>query len=256
MAIVEQGPALRDYENIVILQSLLRNSTIVDLPERYVWTQALRRNLAQEYVLNEEVPDLTLPIIDVSCLLDGAGDSAAKKKVSAAIGAACADWGFFQIINHGIPDELFKEVDVQARKFFALPVEVKEKAKYDPRRKDKIVCGYNGRLTRLSYNTPWMEYLADRGNVEQLTKMIWPEGNPALRCTPLSRIHVPMLGLLHIPTIMCPCRSTSSSRAPCLSMSLCYCTAQTDLRIGSWFAQFSTYFRSFFCCEFCRSRRK
>ncbi|KAG6554685.1 hypothetical protein Mapa_003703 [Marchantia paleacea] len=180
MAIVEQGTALRDYENIVILQSLLRNSTIVDLPERYVWTQALRRNLAQEYVLNEEVPDLALPIIDVSCLLDGSGDSAAKKKVSAEIGAACAEWGFFQIINHGIPEELFKEVDIQARKFFALPVEVKEKAKYDPRRKDKIVCGYNGRLTRLSYNTPWMEYFADRGDVEQLTKMIWPEGNPAL----------------------------------------------------------------------------
>ncbi|KAL3695854.1 hypothetical protein R1sor_009930 [Riccia sorocarpa] len=183
MAIVDQSQAaLRDhYENIIILQALLRNSTIVDLPERYVWTQALRHNSTSSNAA-QELADLALPIIDISCLAENdSGDPAAKRRVSAEISAACEQWGFFQIVNHGIPKELMDDVDVQARKFFALPVEIKEKAKYDVNlKKDKAVCGYNGRLPRLSYNTPWMEYFSDRGEVETLTRMIWPDGNPTL----------------------------------------------------------------------------
>ena len=38
-----------------------------------------------------------------------------------AIGAACQDWGFFQIVGHGIPADLIDGVFAQARRFFALP---------------------------------------------------------------------------------------------------------------------------------------
>ena len=39
-----------------------------------------------------------------------------------AVGAACHDWGFFQIVRHGIPAGLIEQVFDQSRRFFALPL--------------------------------------------------------------------------------------------------------------------------------------
>ncbi|PAN26637.1 hypothetical protein PAHAL_5G027600 [Panicum hallii] len=40
---------------------------------------------------------------------------------------ACEEWGFFQVVNHGIEDELLDEMEKLAREFFMLPLEEKEK---------------------------------------------------------------------------------------------------------------------------------
>ncbi|MET8865264.1 2-oxoglutarate and iron-dependent oxygenase domain-containing protein [Nonomuraea sp. NPDC004580] len=71
-----------------------------------------------------------LPIIDVSPLVTGgpggeAGKKAGKGAVAEAIGAACRDSGFFYIRGHGVPAELIDRLDAAARRFFALPDEVK-----------------------------------------------------------------------------------------------------------------------------------
>ncbi|KAH8423765.1 isopenicillin N synthase family dioxygenase [Aspergillus melleus] len=44
---------------------------------------------------------------------------------------ACQDHGFFQIINHGIPDGIQADILSQARDLFSLPVEVKERYSMD-----------------------------------------------------------------------------------------------------------------------------
>lgn len=45
------------------------------------------------------------------------------------IGDACKNWGFFQVINHGVFLELRENVEVAAKKFFAQPKEEKLKVK-------------------------------------------------------------------------------------------------------------------------------
>ncbi|KAK3162954.1 hypothetical protein QOZ80_1BG0095790 [Eleusine coracana subsp. coracana] len=40
---------------------------------------------------------------------------------------ACEEWGFFQVVNHGIAEEVLDEMEKVTREFFMLPLEEKEK---------------------------------------------------------------------------------------------------------------------------------
>ncbi|MEV1239943.1 isopenicillin N synthase family dioxygenase [Nonomuraea sp. NPDC050022] len=62
-----------------------------------------------------------LPVIDISPLLS----SKDRGAVAEWIGAACRDSGFFYVSGHGVSPELVARLDAAARRFFELPVEVK-----------------------------------------------------------------------------------------------------------------------------------
>lgn len=59
----------------------------------------------------------TLPVIDIRNL-----QSAATQR---AIDAACRDWGFFQVVGHGIDERTTMELRWAMRAFFALPMHAK-----------------------------------------------------------------------------------------------------------------------------------
>ncbi|ESW25153.1 hypothetical protein PHAVU_003G011800 [Phaseolus vulgaris] len=65
-----------------------------------------------------------IPVIDLS-------ESRDESLVVSEIGKACEKWGFFQVINHGIPSELGKEVEIEAKKFFGRDLEEKRKVRRD-----------------------------------------------------------------------------------------------------------------------------
>ncbi|GKV22721.1 hypothetical protein SLEP1_g32563 [Rubroshorea leprosula] len=62
-----------------------------------------------------------IPVIDLS-------DSG---ELLSEIGNACRNWGFFQVINHGVPSELRRRVEKVAKTFFDLPIEEKKKVQRD-----------------------------------------------------------------------------------------------------------------------------
>ncbi|MEV6149741.1 2-oxoglutarate and iron-dependent oxygenase domain-containing protein [Nonomuraea sp. NPDC052129] len=67
-----------------------------------------------------------LPVIDISPLLLSKDAGFRDKGVVAErIGAACRDSGFFYVSGHGVSPELVARLDAAARRFFELPVEVK-----------------------------------------------------------------------------------------------------------------------------------
>ncbi len=77
----------------------------------------------------------TVPVIDLSPLFGG-GDGRKFDTVAAAIADACRRWGFFQVVNHGIPDPLVERVWRECRRFFALPMAEKRallRSKENPR---------------------------------------------------------------------------------------------------------------------------
>jgi len=47
------------------------------------------------------------------------------------IGEACGKWGFFQVINHGVPLEKLEKLELVAREFFSLPLGEKRRVSRD-----------------------------------------------------------------------------------------------------------------------------
>lgn len=67
----------------------------------------------------------SVPVIDLAPWLNG--DEAARADVAARVDIALKNVGFFLISGHGVPDDLRAEVRAQARAFFALPADIKQR---------------------------------------------------------------------------------------------------------------------------------
>ncbi len=67
-----------------------------------------------------------IPIIDIGGLI--AGEGHALDSVARAIYAACTEIGFFYIANHGVPEATIATLVDEAKTFFHLPADVKNRA--------------------------------------------------------------------------------------------------------------------------------
>ncbi|AAF01507.1 putative leucoanthocyanidin dioxygenase [Arabidopsis thaliana] len=121
-------------EPIVRVQSLAE-SNLTSLPDRYIKPPSQR---PQTTIIDHqpEVADINIPIIDLDSLFSGNEDD--KKRIS----EACREWGFFQVINHGVKPELMDAARETWKSFFNLPVEAKEVYSNSPRTYE----GYGSRL--------------------------------------------------------------------------------------------------------------
>ncbi|XP_047341953.1 jasmonate-induced oxygenase 2-like [Impatiens glandulifera] len=70
-----------------------------------------------------------IPVIDISAAGLSSSQSDSLAKVAAEIGKACKDWGFFQIVNHGVPAHFRERAEAASRNFFTQSVEEKGKVR-------------------------------------------------------------------------------------------------------------------------------
>lgn len=75
--------------------------------------------LYPEVLSAKRIPFEAIPIIDFAPFLSG--DETQKRAIAEQIGKACRSAGFFYLTGHGIRQELFSAVYLQAKQFFALP---------------------------------------------------------------------------------------------------------------------------------------
>lgn len=95
---------------------------------------------------------LEVPVIDLA-----ADDSHHR------VSEASRDWGIFQVVNHGIPDDVIADLQRVGREFFELPLEEKELISKTP---SSGIEGYGTSLQK--------EIEGKKGWVDHLFHKIWP----------------------------------------------------------------------------------
>ncbi|KAJ6301919.1 hypothetical protein OIU77_016097 [Salix suchowensis] len=92
------------------VQDLAKEISPTTVPARY-----LRLDQEPPIIINNDAASLPkIPVIDMQRLIS---DELELDKMD----RACREWGFFQLINHGVDDSLVDKVKVGIQEFFNLP---------------------------------------------------------------------------------------------------------------------------------------
>lgn len=119
-AVLESTKNVDGYDYMKGVKHLVDSGALNSVPIKYVFPQDSRPSAA------EIAEGESIPIIDLSAL-----DKSPEERLEAIkfLGQACADWGFFQVVNHGIQESLITSMLEAAHQFFSLSSE--EKLKYE-----------------------------------------------------------------------------------------------------------------------------
>lgn len=93
----------------------LAKQPIIEVPSRYI-----RPDLHSFPIVSAASE---IPVIDMSKF----HSDASMHSELARLHSACKNWGFFQLVNHGVSDSLIEKMKAETQKFFNLPIEEKKK---------------------------------------------------------------------------------------------------------------------------------
>ncbi|KAL5081404.1 hypothetical protein RYX36_009825 [Vicia faba] len=99
------------------VQELVKDEKLSTVPPRYIQPQL------EDSILSQVDSTLEIPIINIHNLLSKEFGS----KELAKLHLACKDWGFFQVVNHGVSSFLVEKVKLEIQDFFNLPMLEKKK---------------------------------------------------------------------------------------------------------------------------------
>ncbi|XP_072982849.1 jasmonate-induced oxygenase 2-like [Typha latifolia] len=158
---------LQDWPEPVVRVQSLSETCEGTIPVRYIKPSTERPALG-----NCGGGDVNIPVIDLSV----GGEETVK-----AVSEVCREWGFFQVINHGVCPELMRRAREVWREFFHQPMEVKQRYANSP----KTYEGYGSRLgIEKGAILDWGDYYF----LHVLPKSLkshnkWPALPPSLRAT-------------------------------------------------------------------------
>ncbi|KAL3834836.1 hypothetical protein ACJIZ3_009572 [Penstemon smallii] len=119
-------------EEIVRVQSL-SESGINAIPQKYIKPLESRPST----IVTDQ--NINIPLIDLQGIY---GDDNLREKTLSQVSEACREWGFFQVVNHGVDPDLMDRAREVWREFFHQPMEVKQRYANSP----KTYEGYGSRL--------------------------------------------------------------------------------------------------------------
>ncbi|MCD7460160.1 hypothetical protein HAX54_042969 [Datura stramonium] len=99
----------------------LAKQQLTAVPSRYI------RNNMENQSHNSSILLPQVPVIDMKKLLENnTGDDDDDSELK-RLHLACKEWGFFQLVNHGVSSLLLEKVKSEIQAFFQLPMEEKKK---------------------------------------------------------------------------------------------------------------------------------
>lgn len=143
---------LKSWPEPIIRVQSLSESGIQKIPERYVKRPSDRPLNPLPAAVEVEV---NIPVIDLSNLYTNKEESGVREETMSLISRACSEWGFFQVVNHGVSQELMSRTREVWREFFHLPVEEKQAYANSPTTYE----GYGSRLgVEKGAKLDWSDY--------------------------------------------------------------------------------------------------
>ncbi|CAA0834399.1 2-oxoglutarate (2OG) and Fe(II)-dependent oxygenase superfamily protein [Striga hermonthica] len=123
------NPPPQDWPEPIVRVQALSESCAGSIPERYIKPPSARPSFGPG-----PIEAASIPVIDL--------DPALRGPTMRLVDEACREWGFFQVVNHGIRPELMDRAREVWREFFRLPMEVKQSYANSPATYE----GYGSRL--------------------------------------------------------------------------------------------------------------
>ncbi|XP_057745814.1 protein DMR6-LIKE OXYGENASE 1-like [Arachis stenosperma] len=120
----------------------------------------------------------SIPIIDLQGL-DEDNDASNRSQTIHNVGQACQDYGFFQILNHGVPEDVVGKMMKVAKAFFDLPASERMKNySDDPSKTMRLSTSFNVKTEKVAN---WRDFL--RLHCHPLEDYIqeWPTNPPSFR---------------------------------------------------------------------------
>ncbi|KAF3449159.1 hypothetical protein FNV43_RR09887 [Rhamnella rubrinervis] len=117
----DDGPSFATSLPVPNVQEMVMRDPL-EIPERYLRNKEDMPKSAH----NTSHLSSQIPVIDFSSLTQGNQEELMK------LDLACKDWGFFQVINHGVASEVLQGMKDAAVNFFELPLEEKNKISMPP----------------------------------------------------------------------------------------------------------------------------
>ncbi|BBM98303.1 salicylic acid 3-hydroxylase [Marchantia polymorpha subsp. ruderalis] len=158
---------LTRYHEVRGVREMVESFRVREVPSYYVKPVNERRfTPPSAAVLSMEQQ---IPCIDLEAL--------SGQELLSAIANACRDWGFFQVLNHGLPSQLVQNMAKQSSEFFAQPLEEKMKCSTPARVSGPVHFGGGG-------NRDWRDVLKlNCAPASIVAKEYWPQRPAGFRDT-------------------------------------------------------------------------
>ncbi|KAL2650832.1 hypothetical protein R1flu_018960 [Riccia fluitans] len=157
-----------------LLSNMLQDGLLKELPRGYLCPEYTRPTVTYDEYDESVLTDI--PVIDLGLL--NCGKPNAGNILLGNLQRACEEWGFFYLINHGVPKSHVQAMQKQARQFFSLPHHQKRRAHIPGQR-----LGYHSMqpTTTPSPSLHWsegftMKGLAGHVHCSEFATRIWPQG--------------------------------------------------------------------------------
>ena len=119
---------LQSWPEPIVRVQALSESGIQEIPDRFIKRPADRPCLIETTHVKEA--NNNIPLIDLKNLKSS--KESVRSETMKLIFEACRDWGFFQVVNHGVSHDLMAKTRGVWREFFHLPLEEKQKFANSP----------------------------------------------------------------------------------------------------------------------------
>ncbi|KEH18558.1 putative flavanone 3-dioxygenase [Medicago truncatula] len=144
-------------------------STLDHVPSNFIRPIGDRPDLQLQFTTTDSIPTIDLQGLDASN----------RSEIIQKIAHACRNYGFFQIVNHGVPEEVINNMMSVSKEFFNLP-ESERMKNYsdDPLKTTRLSTSFNVKTEKVSN---WRDYL--RLHCHPLEDYVheWPANPPSFR---------------------------------------------------------------------------